>query len=172
MNNGENGGWSDFTDGVKKLDVKEKSTVKPDEKKYKIDRINSIKYESGAVAASEMPFINYGDNNFVDGNLAAKLRKGKLEIEGKLDMHGLTQELAFTNLIRFVDRAFSDGKRCVLVVTGKGNLKDGGGVLRNQLPAWLNSPQIRSKILMFTRAQPKDGGSGAVYILLKRNRDI
>ena len=117
-----------------------------------------------------MSFIDYGDNKAVDGNLAGKLRKGKLEIEGKLDMHGLTQDKAFTNLIRFIDSAWVAEKRCVLVVTGKGSLKDGGGVLRNKLPIWLNSPQIRSKILMFTKAQPKDGGSGASYILLKKKR--
>ena len=65
----------------------------------------------------------------------------------------------------FIDGQWAAGRRCVLVVTGKGK-----GVLKDAVPQWLNGPLLRMKILSFTYAQRQDGGEGALYILLKRAR--
>jgi DNA-nicking Smr family endonuclease len=62
------------------------------------------------------------------------------------------------------------GTRCVIVVTGKGVGKDGGGVLRSAVPRWLNESPNREKVLAFEYARQKDGGAGALYVLMKRRR--
>lgn len=105
----------------------------------------------------------------VDKRTADRLKRGRLPIEGRLDLHGLRQEEAHGRLDRFLAGAQAAGKRCVLVITGKGPGRD-GGVLRQNLPQWLNLPENRARLVAFAPAQPKDGGHGAFYLLLKRRR--
>ena len=63
------------------------------------------------------------------------------------------------------------GKRCVLVITGKGLKSDGSiGVLRENIPDWLNERRNRGLIIAFSHAVQKDGGEGAFYVMLKRKR--
>ncbi len=97
-----------------------------------------------------------------------KLRKGPSEIDGKLDLHGLTQAEAYTALHRFIRGAVKSGRRTLLVITGKGRV--GGGVLRRQLPMWLEEGELRSVVLAFTPARQKDGGDGAFYIKLRKDK--
>jgi DNA-nicking Smr family endonuclease len=111
-----------------------------------------------------------GRSGDVDGRTLDKLKRGKLRLQARLDLHGMTQDEAHRALVSFMAEAQADGKRCVLVVTGRGLLSEGGGVLRNQTPNWLNAPAIRARILAFATAQPRDGGSGALYVLLRRVR--
>jgi len=115
--------------------------------------------------------LGHGKASGVDGNTMERLRKGKLPIEGRLDLHGMTQDQAHSALMRFIEAAFGHGKRCLCVVTGKGTRITGEiGVLRQAVPRWLNQPGLRSKIIAFTHAPHKDGGEGALYVLLKRWR--
>lgn len=116
------------------------------------------------------PELTPGAQADVDKRTADRLKRGKLPIEARLDLHGMTQEQAQDELTGFLARAQSSGKRCVLVITGKGPGRE-GGVLRRQLPQWLNLPANRARIVAFSSAQPRDGGHGAVYVLLKRLRD-
>ena len=60
--------------------------------------------------------------------------------------------------------------RCVLVITGRGRVSEDGGVLRTEVPRWLNQPPNRARVLAITEAQPKHGGHGALYVLLKKGR--
>jgi DNA-nicking Smr family endonuclease len=106
----------------------------------------------------------------LDRRTMERLRKGRLRPEARLDLHGMNASRAYTELNEFVAHAHSADKRCILVITGKGSLKKGGGVIRRELPAWLNAPENRPRILGFAQAQPADGGGGAFYILLKRRR--
>ena len=86
-------------------------------------------------------------------------------------MHGMTQVEAHRALDSFVDGAYQAAKRCVLVITGKGLKPDGAvGVIRAAVPRWLNEQPNRSRVLAFTHATPKDGGEGALYVMLKRKR--
>ena len=87
-----------------------------------------------------------------------------------MDLHGMTQDQAHRALNAFIDASSHAGRRCVLVITGKGSMKDGGGVIRRELPSWLNAPGNRARVLGFAGAQPTDGGGGAFYVLLKRRR--
>ena len=100
-----------------------------------------------------------------------RLRRGKLPIEGRLDLHGATQAEAVRQLDAFLGRAQAAGQRCVLVITGKGTIGRETGVLRANLPRWLNEAPLRARVLAFAQAQPAHGGAGAVYILLKRRRE-
>ncbi len=97
-----------------------------------------------------------------------RLRRGRLAVEGTLDLHGLTREEAFRALERFLARMQTSGARCVLVVTGRGRLR--GGVLRELLPRWLEAPTLRPRVVAFAPARPEHGGDGAFYLLLRRRR--
>ena len=117
-----------------------------------------------------LPPLAPGASADVDTRTMERLRRGRLRPTARLDLHGMTQGDAHPALVSFVGRAQARGARCILVVTGKGRVSEGGGVLRNQVPQWLNSPAIRPRILAFAPAQPRDGGTGALYVLLRRVR--
>ena len=97
-----------------------------------------------------------------------RLKRGQVAIEETVDLHGLTQDQAHERLTRFLAEAQRDGVRCVLVVTGKGLLH--GGVLRHMVPRWLNEGANRPRVLAFAPAQPRHGGAGALYLLIRRAR--
>jgi DNA-nicking Smr family endonuclease len=114
--------------------------------------------------------INHGDITGLDRRTGQRFKRGQLQVEACLDLHGLTQAEARLELDGFLSRQYMMGKRCVIVVTGKGVGKDGGGVLRATVPRWLNEPPNREKVLAFEYARQKDGGAGALYVLIKRRR--
>lgn len=93
-----------------------------------------------------------------------------MTIDRRLDLHGMTQEAAHAVLDRAVAAAWRDGVRVLLVITGKGSAKDGGGVLRRNLPRWLASGGNAAQVLRIESAQPQHGGAGAFYVLLRRHR--
>ena len=115
--------------------------------------------------------LSYGDAPGVDRRTVTRFRRGLMPIDATLDLHGHTQASGRTALAGFLRAHRAAGRRCVLVVTGKG-LKDDWsvGALRQALPGWLNAPDLRRLILSYCHAQPHHGGSGAVYILLRRER--
>lgn len=113
----------------------------------------------------------------MDRKAYGKLTRGKLRPEGKIDLHGMTLDRAHPTLTRFILKAQAQGKRLVLVVTGKGKQRDDGGpipvrfgVLRHQVPQWLSMPPLSSAILQVTQAHIRHGGGGAYYVYLRRNR--
>jgi DNA-nicking Smr family endonuclease len=97
-----------------------------------------------------------------------RLKRGHVELDQILDLHGQTQERAHERLRAFVAAAQARGSRCVLVVTGKG--LESGGILRHMVPRWLNEEPNRARIVAFCPAQPRHGGTGALYVLLRRRR--
>ncbi len=106
----------------------------------------------------------------IDRRSWARLKRGQLEIERTLDLHGRTQTEAHGALNRFLTMAYAAGLRYVLVVTGKGG-GEGRGILRQMVPRWLGEATLRPYVLTFSPAQPRHGGDGALYVLLKRRRD-
>ncbi len=104
----------------------------------------------------------------VDAATDRKLQRGRLAIDAVLDLHGMSRLNAFHALSGFVVRAHAAGHRCVLVITGQG--KFGGGVIKQALPGWINEPEIRHYVLSVQPAQPRDGGAGAFYLLIRRKR--
>lgn len=115
----------------------------------------------------------------IDPHDAKAIHRGRIAVEGRVDLHGLTQADAHAALVRFLRRSAADGKRCVLVITGKGTkpaddespyARLGAGVLRISLPRWLESPELAPFVISSGAASPRDGGGGARYVLLRRQK--
>ncbi len=118
-----------------------------------------------------LPDLNPGKPTGIDRRTAERLRRGRLTITARLDLHGLTQEKAHRRLDGFLADAQMAGHRCVLIITGKGERDGGSGVLRREVPRWLNQAPNRARVVAIESAQPRDGGAGALYVLLRRARD-
>lgn len=99
-----------------------------------------------------------------------KLAKGRTPIEGRVDLHGMTQDEAYSLLYSFLHRAHAGGVRYVLVITGKGSSSGGDGILRRSVPAWLSTPAFRAVVSSHDHAARHHGGSGALYVRLRRTR--
>lgn len=109
----------------------------------------------------------------IDSKIFQKLKSGAYSCEAHIDLHGMTAEQAFDNLMFFVRESFLQGHRCLLAVTGKGKNSPGGfPILKREIYDWLTRDPFRRVILAFCTTQPKDGGSGAIYILLRRQKKI
>ncbi|MGB1076724.1 MAG: Smr/MutS family protein [Bdellovibrionales bacterium] len=101
----------------------------------------------------------------IDRRTEQKFVQGKMVIEGRLDLHGMDQSQAHAHLLSFILNSYKQKKRCVLIVTGKGK-----GILQRQVPLWLEEATFDNIILRVVQARPKDGGSGALYIYLRKQR--
>jgi DNA-nicking Smr family endonuclease len=115
----------------------------------------------------------------LDRRLKQRVARGREAIEARLDLHGMTQAEAHSELLRFLRRAQARGARTVLVVTGKGSsgarphdhdLDRERGVLRRQVPMWLALPEFRLLVVGFDAAHAGHGGQGALYVRLRRAR--
>ena len=96
-----------------------------------------------------------------------KLRRGQFAVEAELDLHGFIVPQARTALDKFLRDARALGKRCVRVIHGKGRRSQGKlPVLKGKVNAWLRQ---KDDVMAFCTAVPRDGGAGAVYVLLRRN---
>lgn len=100
-----------------------------------------------------------------------KLVRGRISLAGRVDLHGLTQNEAHTLLFAFLSRAFLEGRRYVLVITGKGSGAGGAGVLRRAVPQWLSSPSFSTFVSAYGEAGRRHGGSGALYVRLRKRAD-
>ncbi len=104
----------------------------------------------------------------IDHRTRVKIKRGRLEVDAKLDLHGLRQEEAQRALNGFLRRAQADGAKVVIIVTGKGLTRDEGGVLRRVVPMWLQSPHLRDLVVGFGEAARHHGGEGALYVRIRR----
>ena len=102
----------------------------------------------------------------LDRRTDMRLSRGQIRPEAKLDLHGLSRIQSEGRLSGFLKQAQEEGKRCVIVITGKGSLSN-PAVLRLKVPEWLRDNPL---VLKVAQAQPKDGGAGAFYVYLKRTR--
>ena len=116
------------------------------------------------------PTLAPGAATGVDARAVLRLRRGQTRPQARLDLHGHTLEQAHRAVVQFIERAASGGRRCVLVITGKGSIGQATATIRGEFPRWLNQARLRPRILAFAEAQPRDGGAGAFYVLLKKRR--
>lgn len=180
--------WRRVTAGVKPLKARDQTVRPPAAASQKSEKQPEPKKASGVSRAKdsaaprpgtlhpqpspEPSALVPGRTDGVDRRTADRLRRGQLPVEARLDLHGHTQETAFRALTGFIENSVAAGRRCVLVITGKGTFSpDRKGVLRAAVPRWLNEAPLRGKVLAIDTARPQDGGGGAYYILLKRQRD-
>ena len=101
-----------------------------------------------------------------------KLARGRLPIDGRIDLHGLTQSEAHNLLFDFLARAHERGLRHVLVITGKGASRGSMGALKRAVPVWLSKPEFRFLVSGYEEAARGHGGEGALYIRLRREKGI
>jgi DNA-nicking Smr family endonuclease len=115
----------------------------------------------------------------LDRQTSRRLEKGRLEVEAKLDLHGMRQRDAHAALRRFLKSAQGKDYRHVLVITGKGVAQEAAksfyeeearGVLRQAVPQWLSDPEFASIVVSFSQAPRRLGGEGALYVRLRRAR--
>ncbi len=107
----------------------------------------------------------------LDPAVLSKLRAGAYSAEGHIDLHGRNMEQAYAALASFIRNAYRDGKRHLLVVTGRGRNSPGGlPVLRERVQAWLTRDPFKRVVLGFCTAKPGDGGAGALYLLLRKRK--
>lgn len=153
---------------------KPQSNPRPETKQEGAAKHNRHQQQAGNPPAGDTP----PRQQLLDRRTLEKLSKGKMPIEGVLDLHGMTQAQAYSRLIAFITSSHHAGKRCVLVITGKGSrdTDDAGivseraperGVLRSRLPEWLSDAPLNDFVLKHVRAASKHGGHGAFYVYLK-----
>lgn len=162
--------WSRYTKSVTPMHPKKSvgftSNLAPKKKRPAASHpLQSPKSNSNAAPVRQM----------IDGATSRKLRRGKLPVDGRIDLHGLRQNEAYDALHRFIHASSAKGRRCVLVITGKGRseTRDGyeqPGVLRRKVPDWLQTGSLAPLIVGFETAHIRDGGDGALYVLLRRKR--
>lgn len=111
----------------------------------------------------------------MDRKAFLRMKRGKSNLDARIDLHGMTVDVAHSALLAFLLRAHADGKRLVLVITGKGKpnthddvLGSPRGILRRQVPHWLEQPPLRQIVLQTVPAHQKHGGDGALYVYLRR----
>jgi DNA-nicking Smr family endonuclease len=105
----------------------------------------------------------------------SRVARGTVEIDARIDLHGMTQERAHNALLRFIRSAQADGAKLTLVITGKGTRaaaegREGRGVLRRLVPEWLSLPEFRAYVVGFEAAHITHGGEGALYVRVRRGR--
>ena len=173
--------WEKVTQSVKKINaqpafqpLKQKRELKTESQtKSRNDRAQSV--QTGQAKAKIAPVktkpadFRLGETSGIDRSSARRMQRGLVLIEDKLDLHGLSQEQAYKKLNAFIDRAVQKNFRHVLIITGKG--RAGHGILRQKVPVWLKDAPLCNHLNAISYAQPKDGGEGALYVRLKRQRE-
>jgi DNA-nicking Smr family endonuclease len=112
----------------------------------------------------------------IDRRTVSRLSRGAVAIDARIDLHGMTQQAAHGRLVRFLKEAQADGVRLALVITGKGHPVaeagpgEGRGVLRRAVPLWLSGAEMRPYVIGYGEAAPPHGGSGALYVRIRRVR--
>jgi len=109
--------------------------------------------------------LSYGCSGFPTKRFNA-LKRGQIPWEARLDLHGMTTEEARQALSRFIENQTQNQKRCLLIIHGKGGHQSSSPVIKNLVNRWL--PQFE-QVLAYHSALAKDGGTGALYVLLKKN---
>jgi DNA-nicking Smr family endonuclease len=110
-----------------------------------------------------------GTADGIDRRLLKRLRAGDYAVQAHIDLHGATRDEARDRVARFIVESRRAGRRCVLIVHGRGHhSKDQIPVLKQAVRTWLERGQLARSVLAFATARPSDGGAGAVYVLLRR----
>jgi len=110
-----------------------------------------------------------GNVKGLDPRIFRRLKAGSYSPEAHLDLHGMTSDTAYLALVEFIRENYFAGKRCLLVIPGRGkNSPLGRGILREHMKEWITRDPLKRVVLAFSTAQPRHGGAGAVYILLRK----
>ncbi|MFV0625938.1 MAG: Smr/MutS family protein [Alphaproteobacteria bacterium] len=168
----DNSAWEEFTKNIKKIENDERVSF---QEKKPIIINNDITYFQ-IEANKNLDDLEIGSTDNIDRSTAKKFSRHEFRVEGELDLHGYTESKAFDAVTNFIKKSYIQEKRCVIIITGKGLRKEeddifsSRGVLKDKVPHWLNSEDLRPFILSIKHPSPSLGGTGALYVLLKRNK--
>ncbi|WHQ46586.1 MAG: Smr/MutS family protein [Candidatus Midichloria sp.] len=157
--------WQKVTKDIKKhkkskLVIKEPNTERPIVITRELDYCpNQYQYTLNGLILD--------DDSNIDRNTIDEIKKGHYPIDAKIDLHGYSLKNALRKLEQFILTSWQNKFRLLIVITGKGS---GGNSIKDMIITWLNYKNIRSYILRVGTAPPKHGGTGAFYVLLKRDR--
>lgn len=166
--------WYEETAEIIPLNQPEEKPVAP----LVIDEIKPSLHCEGLYNQNSFNEINLGNTDNIDKNTASRFVKGNYKIDAQIDLHGYTEKEAFLAVAEFIKDSYMQNKRCILIITGKGIKKEdepwyeSKGVINQALLNWINHPDIRPFVLSIAQAKQSDGGSGAFYVLLKRQRKL
>jgi DNA-nicking Smr family endonuclease len=141
------------------------------------DELEAMAHLSDLVSGTAEMDITFSDE-YIEGSvhgferkLLEKLKKGEFPVQDYVDLHGLTKQEAELRIRDFLLQSHRVGLRCVLVVHGRGlNSENQIPVLKERLPAWLSRGPVKKIVLAFSTARPYDGGTGAIYVLLRKRK--
>jgi DNA-nicking Smr family endonuclease len=171
--------WAEATTGAKRVDpgagqAAPPAPRAPPEQVWhpELEAIDALR----ALVSGDAPFDLSDSDEYVEGWVAGldhkivlKLRRGEFAVQGHLDLHGLTRDEAKREVEAFIRSSRLAGKRCVLVVHGRGlHSKDQLPVLKDAVKGWLGTQRFARHVLAFATARPADGGAGALYVLLRK----
>lgn len=172
--------WTVAVDGAKPL-ADRSARVKPGPQRLSVARPEldpdlEAYDELRALVTGEVPFDIADSDEFIEGHargldprVVRRLRRGEFAVQAHVDLHGLLKDEAKSELESFLAKSRQQGKRCVLVVHGRGlHSKDQVPVLKEALKRWMQTGRFARHVLGFSTARPHDGGAGAIYVLLKR----
>ena len=162
--------WAHETSSVQKIEQPEEPPSPP----VYIEEISpSINYQNLPHSCA-LKELTAGDLSAMDGQAAKRVRRCVYKPQATLDLHGKTEKQAFDAVSNFIKTSYLQNRRCVLIITGKGLNKNDDdiflshGKLKERTPVWLNSEELRPLILGFINPTEQMGGSGALYIILKK----
>tara|TARA_A200000113_G_C8853171_1_gene350927 strand:- start:658 stop:1218 length:561 start_codon:yes stop_codon:yes gene_type:complete len=170
--------WAWLTQDVKPLKKDRKSLNPPEPSPVEKTKIIAQPIAQRPPPHKQEPSRNkqiHKTSKELDKRTDDRLRKGQLPIEGIIDLHGLSKEQAHYSLKNFILKMHAQNKRSLLVITGKGQknrdpLAPHDGVIKKSLPFWFNESPFDHIVLKHYSAKPKDGGSGAFYVYLRRSQ--
>lgn len=156
--------WENFTQSIEPFKKDKNAHKKTSPKKKETHSAKPMIQPMASPNTSEKELVDF------DRKVFRQIKSGKTPINAKLDLHGYTQKEAFVLLEQFISSCFSNGKRIALIITGKGTGTRGEslGVLRGNLPHWLNHPTLKPYVLSFCQSDIKHGGAGAFYVIIRK----
>ena len=164
--------WETVAKTARPLKGKEKPTFLIDEKKKQVSMHPSASENPKPLAAAggAKPAPAHRLHP-IDRPTHKKIAKGRVVIEARIDLHGLTQSQAYGLLLGFLQRAHLRKLRHVLVITGKGSSLGSDGVLRQAVPMWFTTPSFRILVNGYEDAARNHGGTGAIYVRMRRPQE-
>jgi DNA-nicking Smr family endonuclease len=166
---GDRAAWQQSVEGATPIEGREK--VQPPAAPKTVRRRKGGAPAEGAVFAIQRIGEQVeGKASGADDALLRRLRNGEFPADVRVDLHGLHAPAARRAVHEAIQRLHAQGKRCALVVHGRGRHSETEPVLKEALLEWLAEPPVGERVLAFTSARGRDGGVGATYVLLRRSR--
>lgn len=136
------------------------------------NNVNPIEMSDNYTIPNNYKILKKDESIGINRNMDKKLKTGKFTPDLRIDFHGLKLDEAFNSLIYNINYAYENGLKFLLIITGKGNrTADNRDSIKSQIDHWMTHYSIAPKIIKYTDAHQKDGGNGAIYVLVKSKKN-